>query len=61
MSKSNLVSKEKCIICNGPVKLKYIPMKKWQIEGVLCGKCYSKKISEHYPGDHVRVNLEDNN
>jgi hypothetical protein len=23
----------------------------------LCSKCYSKKIAEFYPGDHVRVDL----
>ena len=34
-------------------------MKDWGIEGILCGKCYSKKISDHYPGEHVRVNLSD--
>jgi hypothetical protein len=31
-------------------------MEEWKIEGSLCGKCYSKKLSEHYPGEHVRVN-----
>jgi len=25
----------------------------------LCGKCYSKKLSEFYPGDHERVNLSE--
>jgi len=34
-------------------------MENWKIDGHLCGKCYSKKISEHYPGEHVRVNLSD--
>lgn len=32
-------------------------MKQWNIEGPLCGKCYSKKIFEYYPGKHVRVDL----
>jgi len=30
-------------------------MKEWGISGALCGKCYSKKISEHYPGSHERT------
>jgi len=25
----------------------------------LCSKCYSKKISEFYPGEHVRVDLSE--
>jgi len=49
----------KCVLCNGLIELKYNPMKEWNIDGPLCGKCYSKKISEYYPGKHVRVNLSD--
>ena len=41
------------------MEYKYNPMASWKVEGPLCGKCYSKKISEHYPGEHVRVNLSD--
>ena len=41
------------------MEYKYSPMENWKIDGHLCGKCYSKKISEHYPGEHVRVNLSD--
>ena len=48
-----------CVVCGANVEKKYIPMKEWKIEGDLCGKCYSQKISEFYPGDHVRVNLTD--
>ena len=50
---------QKCTLCNGPIELRFTPMKDWGIEGILCGKCYSKKISDHYPGEHVRVNLSD--
>jgi translation initiation factor IF-1 len=50
---------EKCVLCNGQIEYKYNPMENWKIDGHLCGKCYSKKISEHYPGEHVRVNLSD--
>ena len=55
----NLKITEKCVLCNGPIEYKYSPMENWKIDGHLCGKCYSKKISEHYPGEHVRVNLSD--
>lgn len=55
-SRNTLGLKEKCAICSQEVKLQFIAMKEWGIEGTLCGDCYSKKLHEHYPGDHVRVN-----
>ncbi len=54
--KNTLRSKDKCVICSEEIQLRYNPMEKWEIEGSICGKCYSKKLSEHYPGEHVRVN-----
>ncbi len=57
-SKNTLGTKEKCAICSGKIELRFKPMKEWEIEGLLCGKCYSKKIGEHYPGEHVRVNKD---
>lgn len=59
MNNEALKKEEKCSLCNGPIKKKYFPMETWKINGVLCGNCYSKKISEHYPGEHVRVDLSD--
>ena len=53
-----MVSKEKCTICNEKVKLRYKPMEEWKIEGTLCGECYSKKVHEYYPGEHIRVNKD---
>jgi hypothetical protein len=53
-----LEKKEICSLCNNPIDQKFIPMKEWGMEGQLCGKCYSKKISDHYPGEHARVNLD---
>ena len=50
--------KSKCAICSGKIELHYNPMEEWGVEGMICGKCYSKKIDEHYPGDHVRVNKD---
>ncbi|MBT5201641.1 MAG: hypothetical protein HOK63_06290 [Thaumarchaeota archaeon] len=49
-------SKEKCTLCGETVELPFKSMKEWGIDGTLCGKCYSKKINEHYPGEHIRVN-----
>lgn len=56
--KNTLTSKEKCSICNEKVQLRYNPMEEWGIEGTMCGKCYSKKVHEHYPGEHIRVNKD---
>ena len=58
ISRCELGSNQKCTLCNGQVDFRFNPMKEWGIEGTICGKCYSKKINEHYPGDHVRVNKE---
>ena len=55
-SKHNLGVKDKCVICSEKIELHYSSMEEWKIEGSLCGKCYSKKLHEHYPGEHVRVN-----
>jgi len=49
-------TKDKCIICSEKIDLHYTSMEEWKIEGSLCGKCYSKKLHEYYPGEHVRVN-----
>lgn len=53
---SNLVEINKCSLCNGPLEHVYKPMETWNIKGLLCSKCYSKKIFEYYPGSHERVN-----
>jgi len=52
-------SDEKCVLCNGSIEHAYVPMKEWKIDGHLCGECYSKKISEFYPGEHERVGLSE--
>ncbi len=54
--KNTLRAKDKCVICSEEIQLRYNPMEEWGIEGSICGKCYSKKLGEHYPGEHVRVN-----
>ena len=51
-----LEEEQKCSLCNGPLDHAYRPMEKWNVKGFLCSKCYSKKISEFYPGTHERVN-----
>lgn len=55
-TRNNSMSNDKCSICNGNIRLPYNPMEGWEIEGVLCGECYSKKLDEFYPGEHIRVN-----
>jgi DNA-directed RNA polymerase subunit RPC12/RpoP len=51
-----LRSKYKCTICSDEIAIHYNPMKEWSIDGVLCGDCYSKKLSDFYPGEHARIN-----
>ncbi|MGB0855719.1 MAG: hypothetical protein ACPGQP_01650 [Nitrosopumilus sp.] len=48
--------KDKCAICSEKIQLRFNPMDEWRIDGALCGNCYSKKIKDYYPGEHVRVN-----
>jgi len=50
-------SDEKCALCDDEIDHPYLAMKEWDVDGHLCGKCYSKKLSEFYPGEHERVNL----
>jgi hypothetical protein len=57
-NKYTLTSKDKCVICSEKIQLHYNPMEEWGIEGSICGKCYSKKINDHYPGEHIRVNKD---
>ncbi|MDH3516829.1 MAG: hypothetical protein OEW86_11725 [Nitrosopumilus sp.] len=55
-NKDTLGIKDKCVICSEKVQLHFRAMDEWGIEGTLCGKCYSKKLDEYYPGEHIRVN-----
>ena len=48
--------KEKCVVCSGKIDLHYNAMEEWEMEGLMCGECYSKKLHEYYPGEHIRVN-----
>ena len=52
-------SNEKCTLCDASIEQVFLPMKEWGMDGPLCGKCYSKKIAEFYPGKHERVNLSE--
>jgi len=54
-----MIKEDKCVLCGKATEQKYLPMKEWKMNGFMCGKCYSKKIFEYYPGKHVRVNLSD--
>ena len=55
MSHGNLGSKHKCKICSEDISIYYNPMKEWKIDGILCGNCYSKQLSDFYPGDHSQI------
>ena len=47
----------KCTECDEDVgETPYNPMPEWKMKAPLCGKCYSSKLEEFYPGDHIRVN-----
>ena len=52
-------SNGKCTLCDASIEQVFLPMKEWGMDGPLCGKCYSKKMSEFYPGKHDRVNLSE--
>ena len=47
---------KKCCVCNNEIELQYKPMDEWRLKGVMCGQCYSQKLEEHYPGEHIRTN-----
>ena len=47
---------EKCSLCKNEIDVKYKPMDGWSVEGTICSKCYSQKLEEHYPGEHIRTN-----
>ena len=47
---------EKCSVCKNEIDVEYKPMDEWKIKGSLCSKCYSQKLEEHYPGEHIRTN-----
>ncbi len=57
-SKFTLVTSYKCAICGEKTTTRFIPMREWNIEGVLCGDCYSKQLHDYYPGEHIRVNKD---
>ena len=45
----------KCNICGCDMERRFLPMKQWDVQGPLCGRCYSEKIGQFYPGEHVRM------
>jgi len=38
----------KCVVCGDHVSIRYRAMSEWKIKGDLCGKCYDKKLTNHY-------------
>ncbi|HET8857939.1 MAG TPA: hypothetical protein VFT83_01240 [Nitrososphaeraceae archaeon] len=44
----------KCSICNNQISVfRYKAMGQWNIQGYLCGDCYSKKLIEHYIPEYI--------
>jgi len=46
----------KCSVCNNDIDIEYKPMDEWKVKGSICSKCYSQKLEEYYPGEHIRTN-----
>ena len=44
-----------CSLCKNAIVIEYKPMDEWNVKGSICSKCYSQKIGEHYPGEHIRT------
>ena len=47
-----------CTVCKAQADRQFYPMKEWDVKGLLCGDCYSKRIHDHYPGKHIRINKD---
>ncbi|MGI0037260.1 MAG: hypothetical protein ACRD99_02740 [Nitrososphaera sp.] len=40
---------EKCTLCGTELtSFKYRPMPQWNLNGMLCGQCYDRRLLEHY-------------
>jgi len=38
----------KCAACGNDMTFRYRPMPEWNVQGELCGTCYTQKLTEHY-------------
>ena len=38
----------RCASCGNTMTFRYRPMPEWNLQGDLCGVCYSQKLTEHY-------------
>lgn len=39
----------KCTLCGVDLgAFRYRPMQQWNVSGMLCGKCYDKRLTDHY-------------
>lgn len=49
MIQMNRVKSLRCALCGeGIINCRYKAMLQWNISGELCGKCYGKRLTEHY-------------
>lgn len=38
----------KCAACDAVMSFRYKLMPEWNVPGLVCGQCYSQKLTEHY-------------
>jgi hypothetical protein len=51
----------KCVLCeNDIINFRYKAMLQWNISGDLCGKCYGKKLAEHYISAQQTTTIKNN-
>ena len=49
----------KCSICNNQLSIyRYKTMSQWDIQGYLCGNCYSKELLAYYNPAYVAAKVD---
>jgi hypothetical protein len=44
-----MADETKCALCGVELgSFKYRPMDKWNLSGMLCSRCYDKRLTDHY-------------
>lgn len=56
-SKEEMTDEKKCSVCGASLgDFRYRSMPQWNISGMICGRCYDKKLLEHYiPPDRREI------
>ncbi|HXG05777.1 MAG TPA: hypothetical protein VNI77_00440 [Nitrososphaera sp.] len=52
-----MTDEKKCSVCGASLgDFRYRSMPQWNISGMICGRCYDKKLLEHYiPPDRREI------